>query len=265
MANMEQPSSPMTRFGPQYYAGETGPRIGEQTIGEPYIDLGEDLELAKVREVVCQVSETKEPSAVGCYAFAQQRCKFLRWMDGQEYILPSHQAEVDHHNKEASDLVRQFNERTARGGGQALPRRFGGENSKTLETIGLGCQLGISGTIVPLLGKPLANQHLSGAPLAGQQGELPSQSFQEEAPPSCQVRMGGQALPSIGLVNHEQLPSSGMGGLEHTLSQGMVDQALANLGLQLNKPSPYSNRSFCASTVETCSRAWLAQNHKTLI
>uniref|UniRef100_A0A803PT28 Uncharacterized protein n=1 Tax=Cannabis sativa TaxID=3483 RepID=A0A803PT28_CANSA len=70
MANMEHSLSATTRSGPWYYAG-TRPRIGELTIGEPHVDLREDLELAKVKEVVCQVVQTEEPHAVGCDVFSQ--------------------------------------------------------------------------------------------------------------------------------------------------------------------------------------------------
>uniref|UniRef100_A0A803NQ89 Uncharacterized protein n=1 Tax=Cannabis sativa TaxID=3483 RepID=A0A803NQ89_CANSA len=50
MANMEQPPSATMGSGPQYYVGETGLIIGEAAIGEPHIDLGQDLELARFRE-----------------------------------------------------------------------------------------------------------------------------------------------------------------------------------------------------------------------
>uniref|UniRef100_A0A803Q217 Uncharacterized protein n=1 Tax=Cannabis sativa TaxID=3483 RepID=A0A803Q217_CANSA len=61
----EKPLGTTTRSGPQYYAGETGLRICEPAIGEPYLDLEGDLELSRLREIVCQVSQTREPRAVG--------------------------------------------------------------------------------------------------------------------------------------------------------------------------------------------------------
>uniref|UniRef100_A0A803PAF1 Uncharacterized protein n=1 Tax=Cannabis sativa TaxID=3483 RepID=A0A803PAF1_CANSA len=55
LANVEQPLGTATNSSSQYYAGEPGPGIGEPAIGEPHVDLGEDLKLARLREVVCQV------------------------------------------------------------------------------------------------------------------------------------------------------------------------------------------------------------------
>uniref|UniRef100_A0A803PTM4 Uncharacterized protein n=1 Tax=Cannabis sativa TaxID=3483 RepID=A0A803PTM4_CANSA len=80
MTNVEQPPSTMTGSSPRYYASETERGIGKPAIGEPHVDLGEDLELARLKEAVCQVGQTEEPHAVGCDVFAQQRRKFLRWM-----------------------------------------------------------------------------------------------------------------------------------------------------------------------------------------
>uniref|UniRef100_A0A803Q1P6 Reverse transcriptase zinc-binding domain-containing protein n=1 Tax=Cannabis sativa TaxID=3483 RepID=A0A803Q1P6_CANSA len=51
--------------------GEIGPRIGELAIGEHYVDLGEDIELAMLRKVVGQVSQIEEPRVVGYDAFSQ--------------------------------------------------------------------------------------------------------------------------------------------------------------------------------------------------
>uniref|UniRef100_A0A803NHV0 Uncharacterized protein n=1 Tax=Cannabis sativa TaxID=3483 RepID=A0A803NHV0_CANSA len=47
LANMEQPPGTTTNSGPRYYTWEIGPGIGE-----PHVDLGEDFELARRREVV---------------------------------------------------------------------------------------------------------------------------------------------------------------------------------------------------------------------
>uniref|UniRef100_A0A803PCU4 Uncharacterized protein n=1 Tax=Cannabis sativa TaxID=3483 RepID=A0A803PCU4_CANSA len=52
MSNVEQPPSTMTRSGPQYYAGDMEPKIRDQTIGEPHVDMGEDPELARLREAI---------------------------------------------------------------------------------------------------------------------------------------------------------------------------------------------------------------------
>uniref|UniRef100_A0A803PSJ7 Uncharacterized protein n=1 Tax=Cannabis sativa TaxID=3483 RepID=A0A803PSJ7_CANSA len=105
----------------RYYAGEIGPGVGQPTIGEPHLDLGEDLKLARLREAVGQAALTEEPLAVDCDIFTQQRRKFLRWMDDQEYILRPHQMELDHCNREASNLIRWFNQRID-GRGQDLIR-----------------------------------------------------------------------------------------------------------------------------------------------
>uniref|UniRef100_A0A803NLF7 Uncharacterized protein n=1 Tax=Cannabis sativa TaxID=3483 RepID=A0A803NLF7_CANSA len=55
-----------------YYAGETVPGIDEPAIGEPLVDLGEDLELARLREATCQASITEEPRAADCDVFARK-------------------------------------------------------------------------------------------------------------------------------------------------------------------------------------------------
>uniref|UniRef100_A0A803P3L8 Uncharacterized protein n=1 Tax=Cannabis sativa TaxID=3483 RepID=A0A803P3L8_CANSA len=63
---------PSKKTGPQlFYAGETSPRVGKSTIGEPHFDLGEDLEFSRLKEVVGCVGLTKEPSAADCDSFAQ--------------------------------------------------------------------------------------------------------------------------------------------------------------------------------------------------
>uniref|UniRef100_A0A803QHT1 Uncharacterized protein n=1 Tax=Cannabis sativa TaxID=3483 RepID=A0A803QHT1_CANSA len=64
--HMEQPPGTTTGPSPWYYAKEIGPRIGK-----PHVDLGEDLELARLREVLCQVNQTEEPRDVGCNVFAE--------------------------------------------------------------------------------------------------------------------------------------------------------------------------------------------------
>uniref|UniRef100_A0A803PQY5 Retrotransposon gag domain-containing protein n=1 Tax=Cannabis sativa TaxID=3483 RepID=A0A803PQY5_CANSA len=81
--NTEQPSQCTAGTIPQYYVGDIGPRIGKPTIYEPHVDLGEDIELARLREAV-----------------------------GQEAILCVHQAELNCCNREASDVLGQFIERT---------------------------------------------------------------------------------------------------------------------------------------------------------
>uniref|UniRef100_A0A803P4J6 Uncharacterized protein n=1 Tax=Cannabis sativa TaxID=3483 RepID=A0A803P4J6_CANSA len=53
-------------FRPWYYVGKTRVGIGESTVGEPHVDLGEDLELARVREAVFQVGVNEEPGAANC-------------------------------------------------------------------------------------------------------------------------------------------------------------------------------------------------------
>uniref|UniRef100_A0A803QJS1 Uncharacterized protein n=1 Tax=Cannabis sativa TaxID=3483 RepID=A0A803QJS1_CANSA len=65
LVNVEQPPRTTTDSSPQYNAGEI--RLG---IDEPHVDLGEDFELARLREVACQVGQTEEPHDVGCDAFA---------------------------------------------------------------------------------------------------------------------------------------------------------------------------------------------------
>uniref|UniRef100_A0A803P9V0 Uncharacterized protein n=1 Tax=Cannabis sativa TaxID=3483 RepID=A0A803P9V0_CANSA len=41
--NVEQPPHTTTNSVPQYYTGETSLGIGEPAIGEPHVDLGEDI------------------------------------------------------------------------------------------------------------------------------------------------------------------------------------------------------------------------------
>uniref|UniRef100_A0A803QQK0 Uncharacterized protein n=1 Tax=Cannabis sativa TaxID=3483 RepID=A0A803QQK0_CANSA len=62
---------PIRKIGPhpRYHAGETGSGIDEPTISEPRVDLEKDLELARLREIVCQVGPTEEPHVVGCDVF----------------------------------------------------------------------------------------------------------------------------------------------------------------------------------------------------
>uniref|UniRef100_A0A803Q753 Uncharacterized protein n=1 Tax=Cannabis sativa TaxID=3483 RepID=A0A803Q753_CANSA len=83
--HVEQPLGTTIEPRVWYYAGLTG--LG---IGEPHVELGENLELARLRETVCQVGQTEKPHAIDCNVFAQQRRQFLRWMDDHEYILRSH-------------------------------------------------------------------------------------------------------------------------------------------------------------------------------
>uniref|UniRef100_A0A803PIP5 Uncharacterized protein n=1 Tax=Cannabis sativa TaxID=3483 RepID=A0A803PIP5_CANSA len=70
--NVEQPPLTTTDFVPWYYLGEIGSGIDEPAIGEPHVGLEEDFELARLREVVCQVGQTKEPRVVGCDVFANR-------------------------------------------------------------------------------------------------------------------------------------------------------------------------------------------------
>uniref|UniRef100_A0A803QGR5 Uncharacterized protein n=1 Tax=Cannabis sativa TaxID=3483 RepID=A0A803QGR5_CANSA len=69
--HVEQPPSTTTRSGAQNYARETGPGISEPAIGEPHVDLDKDLELARLKEVICQVGQTEEPHTIGCDVFKQ--------------------------------------------------------------------------------------------------------------------------------------------------------------------------------------------------
>uniref|UniRef100_A0A803QJF0 Uncharacterized protein n=1 Tax=Cannabis sativa TaxID=3483 RepID=A0A803QJF0_CANSA len=70
IANLANPANPT---GPTNLAKGTGLGIGEPAIGGPHADLGEDFELAKLREAVCQLDQIEEPHVVGCDALAQQR------------------------------------------------------------------------------------------------------------------------------------------------------------------------------------------------
>uniref|UniRef100_A0A803Q135 Uncharacterized protein n=1 Tax=Cannabis sativa TaxID=3483 RepID=A0A803Q135_CANSA len=60
----EQPLGTTTEIFPQYYAGDTG--LG---VGEPHVDLGEDLKFVRLRETVCQASQIEEPCATNCDGF----------------------------------------------------------------------------------------------------------------------------------------------------------------------------------------------------
>uniref|UniRef100_A0A803Q9C6 Uncharacterized protein n=1 Tax=Cannabis sativa TaxID=3483 RepID=A0A803Q9C6_CANSA len=42
---------------PQVYAGKTGPRVGQPSVNEPNINVGDDSELEKLREVIGQVQD----------------------------------------------------------------------------------------------------------------------------------------------------------------------------------------------------------------
>uniref|UniRef100_A0A803NIE8 Uncharacterized protein n=1 Tax=Cannabis sativa TaxID=3483 RepID=A0A803NIE8_CANSA len=199
-----------------YAARETRPRIGE-----PHVDLGEVLKLARLREVVCQANLIEElcaadydvfvqhrrkfheePRVVDYDVLAQYRCKFLRWMDGQECIIRSHQAGLDHRNREASNLIRRFNQRTdrrgqdlikdplqgrffdrshadqpsslgtmtyvpLRGGGQTLSQRSNSENNQIPTTSGMEGQPGISGSTTAPTINPMVSQPPLGVPMAG--------------------------------------------------------------------------------------------------
>uniref|UniRef100_A0A803PVC0 Uncharacterized protein n=1 Tax=Cannabis sativa TaxID=3483 RepID=A0A803PVC0_CANSA len=50
--NTEQPLQSAVRTVPRYYAGEIGLGIGKPTIGKPQVDLGENIKLARLKEVV---------------------------------------------------------------------------------------------------------------------------------------------------------------------------------------------------------------------
>uniref|UniRef100_A0A803P9Z6 Uncharacterized protein n=1 Tax=Cannabis sativa TaxID=3483 RepID=A0A803P9Z6_CANSA len=76
--NLANTSNPIA---PANLANPTCPRIREPTIGESHVDLGEDIELARFREVVDQVDQSKEPRAIGCDAFTKQRYEFLRQLN----------------------------------------------------------------------------------------------------------------------------------------------------------------------------------------
>uniref|UniRef100_A0A803PSB5 Uncharacterized protein n=1 Tax=Cannabis sativa TaxID=3483 RepID=A0A803PSB5_CANSA len=71
--------------------GKLGQGISEPTTGEPHVDLGEDIELARLKEAVGQA------------------------------ILKAHQVEFNYRNREVNDLIRRFNERII-GRGQNLIR-----------------------------------------------------------------------------------------------------------------------------------------------
>uniref|UniRef100_A0A803P5S9 Uncharacterized protein n=1 Tax=Cannabis sativa TaxID=3483 RepID=A0A803P5S9_CANSA len=214
-------------------------------IGKPHVDLGENFGLARIKEAVYHVGQTKELCA----------------------------AKLDCHNREDSDLIRQFNDRTV--------------------------ERGISSSTTPPLGQTLAGQPFSGAPLVGQQGELSPRNIRGQviqmpifkqlgpgtsgntqennnsiseynhfrqldppnssnwcdlrpvntkAAPTNQERMGDQTLPNIelagdeqlsrvgqagngqlpcpGLADQSQMLSLGLADVEHTLSQGMACQIL---------------------------------------
>uniref|UniRef100_A0A803Q535 Uncharacterized protein n=1 Tax=Cannabis sativa TaxID=3483 RepID=A0A803Q535_CANSA len=55
----DQPLGTTTGPRPLYYVRETVPRIGEPTIGESRVDSRKNLELARLREVVCQMDQVK--------------------------------------------------------------------------------------------------------------------------------------------------------------------------------------------------------------
>uniref|UniRef100_A0A803P4W0 Uncharacterized protein n=1 Tax=Cannabis sativa TaxID=3483 RepID=A0A803P4W0_CANSA len=60
-----QPFRITTRFELQFYDGGAGPGVGE-----PHLDLGEDLQVARLREVVGRPGLTKELGIPDCNSFA---------------------------------------------------------------------------------------------------------------------------------------------------------------------------------------------------
>uniref|UniRef100_A0A803PK94 Endonuclease/exonuclease/phosphatase domain-containing protein n=1 Tax=Cannabis sativa TaxID=3483 RepID=A0A803PK94_CANSA len=89
------PQDPMMA-DPDVHVPPTMGGIGELAIGEPHLDLEDDIELARLREVIGQVTQIRqeEPRTAGCDGFSQQTRKFLRLMDDHEDILQAHQEEL---------------------------------------------------------------------------------------------------------------------------------------------------------------------------
>uniref|UniRef100_A0A803Q0P5 Uncharacterized protein n=1 Tax=Cannabis sativa TaxID=3483 RepID=A0A803Q0P5_CANSA len=59
-----QPMKPKCRSGPKNRAGETGLGIGKLAIGEPHVDLGDDIELARDSGQFGQLKEGNRPRIV---------------------------------------------------------------------------------------------------------------------------------------------------------------------------------------------------------
>uniref|UniRef100_A0A803P4N6 Uncharacterized protein n=1 Tax=Cannabis sativa TaxID=3483 RepID=A0A803P4N6_CANSA len=61
LVNTEQPIRSETRFGPRYYPGETKSGIGEPAIGEPHVDLGENIKHPLLATGRCQSNWISSP------------------------------------------------------------------------------------------------------------------------------------------------------------------------------------------------------------
>uniref|UniRef100_A0A803NY71 Uncharacterized protein n=1 Tax=Cannabis sativa TaxID=3483 RepID=A0A803NY71_CANSA len=133
LPKVDPPLAPSTK-------GESGLRIGKPTIGEPHVDLGKDFELARPRDYVGQVGQTKELRIVGCDVFTQQRREFLR--DPLQGRLVDRSGRVYTHvdNRQtvqpsSSGMRTDF---PLPKDGQILPNRSSGENRQTLVPGGMG-------------------------------------------------------------------------------------------------------------------------------